>query len=201
MKLGVKEYYGKTAQKWADQGYSDDSKLIFLKLFMDELPEHPRVLDLCCGAGYDSKRLSELGAEVIGIDLSEESLSIARQHNSGITFHLGNMLENYSYIGKVNGILCSAGLVHLPTERLSTAFARMADVVEPNGCIFLIVRDGEGRISEFSDVIVDGEEYDRSFYAHTFTELQTASEGMFVFLKELERGIPPIWRNYIFKRI
>lgn len=200
-KKGVREFYNKTAQQWADQGYSDHSNLPFLLALLNELPSHPRILDLCCGAGYDSMRLASLGADVVGIDLSEESLYIARKHNHELVFYLGNMLEDYSYIGKVDGILCSAGLVHLSTEQLPAAFNRMASVIEKGGSILLTIRDGEGRVSRFSDVVVDGEEYDRAFFAHTLTELESAAEGLFQFAKELDRGNPPIWRNYIFKRI
>lgn len=198
---GVREYYNRTAQEWADQGYADNAKMQFIKPFLAELPNRPRILDLCCGAGYDSQRLAALGAQVVGIDLSEESLSIAREHNPNLDFYLGDMLDDYCYIGKVDGILCSAGLVHLPAEQLPLAFHRMAAVMEKGGGLLLIVRDGEGRVEKFSNVTVDGEKYDRAFYAHTLDELEAAASGMFAFSKELERGIPPIWRNYIFKRI
>lgn len=186
---------------WAEQGYADESNFENIKEFYRALPENPRVLDLCCGAGYDSQRLFALGAEVVGLDLSNESLLIAREHNPMLTFHLGNMLEDYSHIGMVDGILCFAGLVHLTAEQLPTAFERMASVVKKGGSVLLMVRDGKGRISKFSDVLVDGEEFDRSVYAHTLDELQAAADVMFEFTRELERGLPHVWRNYIFNRI
>lgn len=46
----------------------------------------------------------------------------------------------------------------------------MAAVMEKGGGILLIVRDGEGRVEKFSNVTVDGEKYDRAFYAHTLDE-------------------------------
>lgn len=200
-KKGVREYYNKTANQWAQQGYSDDSKMDLLQSFLRKFPEHPYILDLCCGAGYDSWRLASLGANVVGIDLSEESLAIARNRNPELIFHLGDMLDDYSYIGMVDGILCSAGLVHLPTAELRTAFERMAAVVKMDGRVLLVIRDGEGRVARFSDVVVDGEEYDRSFYAHTLEELRTASMGLLKFDSEIGESDESIWKNYIFKRI
>lgn len=70
-------------------------------------------------------RLEHLGAHVAGLDLSEESIAIARMKNPGISFYVGNMLEDYRYIDKVDAIICLAGLVHLPVDQLRMAFKRM----------------------------------------------------------------------------
>ena len=61
-----------------------------------------RFLDLCCGAGYNSKHIQNSGYEVVGLDFSEESLVIAREKNPSITFYNDNLLNDYSYIGKEN---------------------------------------------------------------------------------------------------
>lgn len=58
-------------------------------------------MDLCCGAGYESRRIADLGYEAVGIDFSEESIKIARQKNPSISFYQEDMLCDYSYIGKV----------------------------------------------------------------------------------------------------
>ena len=86
---GIKEFYDITAAGWADQWYADDSQLPLLKQFLDMLPQYPRVLDLCCGAGYESMRMAKLGANVVGIDLSPESIAIAKQRNPDLKFHTG----------------------------------------------------------------------------------------------------------------
>ena len=61
-----------------------------------------------------------------------------------------------------------------------------------------VVRDGVGRQDKSSDVIVDGERYDRAFYAHTQEELMQQSEGIFAFEQEMPDAEPSIWRNYVF---
>ena len=200
-KRDVKDFYNKTAQQWADKFYADDEHLPVLLDFMGRLPYGSRVLDLCCGAGYDSMRLAQMGASVVGIDLCEESIAIAKERNPKIPFYVGNMLDDYSDIGHVEAIICLAGLVHLPEEQLRMAFERMAQVMAPGGVVLLMVRDGEGRIDRMSDVVVDGEEYDRSFYAHTLEELTKHSEGLLVFDRVIGDSEESIWVNYVFKRV
>lgn len=143
-------------------------------------------------------RLHALGAEVIGLDFSEASIAIARERNPGLTFLVGDMLSDYSGLGPVDAIVCIAGLVHLPVERLRTAFERMNDVLKPGGWALFVVRDGTGRQAKSSDMIVDGECYDRAFYAHTLEELVRESAGIFAFEQEIPDQEPSLWRNYVF---
>jgi len=195
---GVREYYDRMAAEWADRWYGDDAMLPLLRRFLSVLPAQPRVLDLCCGAGYESMRMASLGAEVVGLDLSGESIAIARARNPQIPFHVGDMLEDYAALGPVDGVICIAGLVHLTKEQLPLAFRRMADAMKPGARALLVVRDGEGRLAGQSDVIIDGERYDRAFYAHTLDELTEATARRFCFEGEISGDEPSPWRNYIF---
>ncbi len=200
-KKGIPDYYNKTASQWADTFYASDEGLPTLTDFMSRLPRGSRVLDLCCGTGYDSMRLAQMGASVVGLDLSEASIAIARERNPDIPFYVGDMLEDYRYIGPVDAIICNAGLVHLPTEKLRTAFTRMHEVMKPGGSLLLVIRDGTGRIDRLSDVVVDGEAYDRAFYAHNLAELEEHAEGLFAFDRTIEEPETSIWVNYVFKRL
>lgn len=197
----MRDFYNRTAAEWADRWYADDSMQPLLRAFLSRLPHHPRILDLCCGAGYESMRMASLGAQVIGLDLSEESISIARKRNPSLPFFIGDMLQDYSHIGQVDGIACIAGLVHLPEEKLRPAFVCMADVLAP-GCLALfVVREGRGKLTERSYTVIDSEEYDRDFYGHSLAGICAQSEGIFEFIEELlpEEGSP--WKNYVFRRI
>lgn len=197
---GIREYYDKTASLWAETWYEKDEALPKLRSLMAELPANPRVLDLCCGAGYESRHLAQLGAQVVGIDLSENCIAIARERNPGLAFHVDDMRADYAYIGQVDAVVCIAGLVHLPAEELRLAFERMCAVLKPGGKVMLEVRCGTGRIDSQSDVVVDGERYDRSFYGHTLEELTAASEGLLVYERALPVEEPVLWGCYIFAK-
>jgi len=62
------------------------------QLFMDNLthylnlPEHAKVLDLACGKGRHAIYLNQLGFDVLGVDLSENSISVAKK-NENDTLH------------------------------------------------------------------------------------------------------------------
>jgi ubiquinone/menaquinone biosynthesis C-methylase UbiE len=67
--------------------------------------EPKRILDFGCGIGIGSKCLKEAfpNAEIIGIDISEQSIKYAKEHVNGVDFYLyrGKNLqfnENFDYI-------------------------------------------------------------------------------------------------------
>ncbi len=68
------------------------------QLFMDNLthylnlPEKAKVLDLACGKGRHSIYLNQLGFDVLGVDLSEQSIAIASKNaNENLHFKVHDM--------------------------------------------------------------------------------------------------------------
>ena len=72
------------------------------QLFMDNLthylnlPEKAKVLDLACGKGRHSIYLNQLGYEVVGADLSENSIAEANKNqNKNLTFQVHDMRDSF----------------------------------------------------------------------------------------------------------
>ena len=72
------------------------------QLFMDNitnylnLPEDAKILDLACGKGRHSIYLNQLGYDVTGADLSENSIAIAKEHaNDTLHFEVHDMREPF----------------------------------------------------------------------------------------------------------
>lgn len=193
------DYYNDSAEKWAEEWYSNESVLPYLKHLMKLSPKNPTVIDLCCGAGYESMRLKNLGANVVGLDLSEKSIEIAKQKNPEITFYVQDMLQDYSYVGTADALICVAGLIHLENDKLSTAFKNMHNVLKQNAYTLIVVREGSGKREQSSFVTYNNVQYDRNFICHTLQELKTYSNGYFEFVEELEQQGD--WRYYIFKKV
>lgn len=197
----TKDFYNKTAIEWADKWYQDETMLPCLKEFISKFDKEPIILDLCCGAGYESMRMHQIGAEVIGIDFSEASIKIAKERNTDIEFYVDNMLNDYSYIGKVDGIAVIAGLIHLENEQLERAFRSMQTVLSDSGLVLIVVKEGTGKREQQSFVTIDNEDYDRNFIAHTLDELCFYSNGILEFVEEILPDDMDAWKRYLFKKL
>ena len=67
------------------------------------LPEHAKILDLACGKGRHSMYLNTLGYDVTGVDLSENSITYAKQfENETLRFQVHDMCQPYD--GKFDAV-------------------------------------------------------------------------------------------------
>ena len=190
------DYYDDYAESWAEMWYENEALLPYLKQFIEMLPQNPKVLDLCCGAGYESMRMKKLGADVVGVDLSGNSIKIAKQRNPEISFYVKDMLKSYDDLGLFDGLACIAGVVHLSEDKLELAFKNMFEVLKDGSYIFIAVKNGDKIIKSIE---VDGKEYAREFYCYTLDKIKQHSDKYFNFIKELDSF--DAWRYYIFQKI
>lgn len=117
---------------------------------LDQMPAG-RALDAACGTGRHAAYLALSGHEVVGVDSSDEMLSVARERVAGSRFHRASIERLPFPDEQFDLVVCSLALTHLP--RLDQAIAELARVVRPGGRMVLsdihptcvIVLDGQAR--------------------------------------------------------
>ncbi|MGM0405560.1 MAG: class I SAM-dependent DNA methyltransferase, partial [Thermoplasmatota archaeon] len=85
----IAEDYCGTTLEGGDREFQEKMIDITLKY----LPKKPRVIDLGCGDGRDTNYLHQKGADVVGIDLSQGMINLARQNHPKIAFFKQDMRE------------------------------------------------------------------------------------------------------------
>ncbi len=104
--------------------------------FMDNLtsylniPEHGTILDLACGKGRHSVYLNNLGFDVTGVDLSENSINYAKQfENETLHFDVHNMRKPYhKTFDAVFNLFTSFGYFDKEEDNLKTIKAIKANL-------------------------------------------------------------------------
>ncbi len=107
-----------------------------LKLFKKFGGAPTLLLDLACGTGGFSKEFAKRGIEVIGVDMSEDMLSVAREtsmeQNLDILYlcQKANELDLY---GTVDGAICCMDSINHITDKkeLISAFKKVSLFLEP----------------------------------------------------------------------
>ncbi len=106
-----------------------------LKLFSKYDKKPSLVLDVACGTGGFSNELAKKGIEVIGIDMSEEMLAVARQNSAekdtDVLF-LCQRAEELDLYGTVDGAICCLDSLNHITDykTLCKAFERITLFLE-----------------------------------------------------------------------
>lgn len=94
------------------------------------------VLDLGCGTGNMTQALSDMGFEMIGVDLSEEMLSVARgKDTEGKILYLNQDMTEFELYGTVDSIICLCDSINyiLEYEELVEVFKLVNNYLEPKG--------------------------------------------------------------------
>ncbi|MGI6280135.1 MAG: class I SAM-dependent DNA methyltransferase [Acutalibacteraceae bacterium] len=112
-----------------------------LRLFKEFGAVPTLLLDLACGSGGFSNLFSKKGIEVIGVDMSEEMLSVARQNSYDMgtdVLYLCQSAEKLDLYGTVDGAICCLdSLNHITDkEKLLAAVERVALFLEKD-CLFI----------------------------------------------------------------
>lgn len=96
-----------------------------------------KVADVGCGPGRVAAFLARRGFDVIGMDLSEALLSIARTAHPDIEFRLGQLDALPIEAGVLAGAVCWYSIIYTPSERLGESFVELARVLIPGGFLLL----------------------------------------------------------------
>ena len=107
---------------------------------MEKLPKDlrgARILDAGCGTGVLSRMLDERGAEVVGVDISEKLIEVARNRsslNKNIEYFAGDMKEQS--FGHFDYIIAMDSLIHYSTEDVISSIADFSSRAN-NSVLFL----------------------------------------------------------------
>ena len=120
----------------ATEGPIDRSLLL---AFIELIKRHTvvRVADVGCGPGRAAAFMAERGLDVVGVDVSQAMLAIARSAHPHISFQEGQLDALPFETGALAGAVCWYSIIYTPSERLPAAFAELARVLMPGGYLLL----------------------------------------------------------------
>ena len=133
MKNETKLFYDLTAIRTADEWYQNDTLLPTIKDFVSLLPKNPKILDLGCGPGHESRRLASTGADVTGVDYSSECIRVAKERCPECKFEVMDFRDLDDSLGHFDGVFASGSLIHLNSDELPDAINRIMGILEDNG--------------------------------------------------------------------
>jgi len=114
----------------------------YFERFLALLGQEGLILDLACGDGRHTLKLSERANHVIALDLSPNNLKMAKkkcQAKRNITFIEGSMFELPFSENTFDGIWFSQAFEYVPPEKREQLLNSLYSILKPSGVLYMSV--------------------------------------------------------------
>ena len=130
--------YNKTASNYAVKFINElehkHLDKILLKAFASENIGKGKLIDLGCGPGQTTKFLFDSGfADIIGVDISSEMVTVATNINPQLHFEKADILNLNYPDNSFGSAIAFYSIVHFDYEQLKTAFKEIKRVLVDDG--------------------------------------------------------------------
>jgi ubiquinone/menaquinone biosynthesis C-methylase UbiE len=156
----MEEYYRRRAKIYEEfyQGsnYVRQRELEIITDALRKTFEDRRVLDVACGTGYWTKTVSETARSIVGVDVAQEMLEIAKakKYECPVSFLKEDAYSLSFQKGFFNGGLASFWLSHIPKKRAQLFLERFHQLLRKKSRVFMadnVAGDAEGLIVKEGD--------------------------------------------------
>jgi 2-polyprenyl-3-methyl-5-hydroxy-6-metoxy-1,4-benzoquinol methylase len=110
-----------------------------LNFFCDLIYDNAEVLEIACGPGNITRYLLDKKPtlKILGTDIADNMLELARANNPEAEFKQKDCREINSLDKKYDAIMCGFCLPYLSKEEAKQLIADAADLLKPNGVLYL----------------------------------------------------------------
>jgi len=144
---------------WVKYGINDsDNKThqVYLKRFLELIPEPGTILSAACGAGRYDGILTDAGHRVLGIDQSAGMLAQAREHFPQDRYPLLNYekigLQEMDFQRLFDGAICIDAMEHICPEDYPGILTAFFKALKPGGLLYFTAETHETAIEDGEDL-------------------------------------------------
>jgi ubiquinone/menaquinone biosynthesis C-methylase UbiE len=180
------------AQRYFDLFHNEMFEKEFDRKLLDSFAlnfnEDSVICDAGCGpSGHIGRYLFEKGIRVVGVDISDKCIEIARQYNPQMRFECGDISRLVFDDSSFDGVISYYSIIDTPKRYVKRIFNEFCRVLKPNGYLLVAVKAGttEGYIYDLL-----GTKTEIYFTLFTREEIARYFEEAGFFLEFIEKRNP-----------
>jgi 2-polyprenyl-3-methyl-5-hydroxy-6-metoxy-1,4-benzoquinol methylase len=133
------DLFNKLADSYQQRFFSVEAYKEPLLTFLSYLPENASVLDIACGPGNISHFVltQKPGLKLLGIDLAENMIDLARKNNPDARFLVHNALEIDQLEGSFDAIISGFLFPYFSMDQVELFMQKVSLKLEKNGVLYI----------------------------------------------------------------
>lgn len=132
-------YYDAHAQEFIDRTVNVSMDYLY-EPFLALIPPQGRILDAGCGSGRDAAEFARRGYDVTAFDGSAVLAQLASKRTGLYVLH--QTFDGMRWREEFDGVWACASLLHLTSDKLTPALARIALALRVGGVLFVSMKAG-----------------------------------------------------------
>ncbi|MBU1167255.1 methyltransferase domain-containing protein [Patescibacteria group bacterium] len=194
------ETYDKTAKEydeWA-RGFDMSNEYRQFKEYL--VKDSGKILDVGCGSGRDARALFDMGYDVVGIDLSDNMLKLAKLKAPAAKFIRMDFRDLFLENDYFDGFWANATLFLVAETDLKKATQELYRVTKKGGVGFISFKEGEGEVKKE----IDGLAKIQLLYSYSELREIMKEVGFKVLMterKEDQRRKGVFWLRYYLRKV
>jgi len=151
----TRQAYNLAADKYHDLFHNEMNEKeydrMLLDLFANMLKPFSLICDAGCGpSGHIGKNLQEKGIKVMGVDISDRCVELAKLHNPETQFFCEDISQLSFPEHHFDGIVSYYSIINTPKKYVNRILTEFHRVLKPGGYLLVAVKEGfdEGFINE-----------------------------------------------------
>jgi ubiquinone/menaquinone biosynthesis C-methylase UbiE len=144
--LAAEKYY----ELFKDEMRQKKYDRVLLDEFARNFDSDSIIFDVGCGPGHITSYLADKGLNILGIDISERCIEIARREHPKLRFRVMDMAKLDIADESIDGIVSFYSIIHTPKRFVHRLFHEFSRVLKEGGVILVVVKKGstEGYVDE-----------------------------------------------------
>lgn len=184
----VRKGYNKLSYAYRSDNAADDEGFYseWVNCLKEKIPAGSPVLDLGCGCGLPATKLLSECFEVTGVDFSEVQISRAERLVPSADFICSDIGDVQFPARSFKAVVSFYTIIHIPIDEQQGILMRIADWLQPNGYLMIIVGYEAWTGSEDKYLDVEG------------GEMLWSHEGEETYIKWIsETGLDVLWKRFV----
>jgi SAM-dependent methyltransferase len=143
----TRQAYNLAAQRYHDLFHNEMNEKAYdrelLDSFADRFGENSVICDAGCGpSGHIGRYVADKGIRVVGVDISDKCVELARRHNPEMRFERGDIGNLWFDDGLFDGVISYYSIIDTPKRYVGRIFDEFHRVLKPNGTLLVAVKAG-----------------------------------------------------------
>jgi 2-polyprenyl-3-methyl-5-hydroxy-6-metoxy-1,4-benzoquinol methylase len=166
----TRQAYNATADKYHQLFKNEINEKAYDRNILDKfsamIPENSLICDAGCGpSGHIGKYLFNKGHRIVGVDISDRCIEIAKQHEPDMHFERMDMGDMDFDNGYFDAIVSYYSIIYTPKEKVGVLFESFQKKLKPGGKLLVAVKKGDTE-----GFLKDDEWYKTTVYFSYFSE-------------------------------